>query len=489
MSETEVPRVSDRWKVAKEYAADVQGLIASPFADLPEAASLFLSLPENAGGSWLHALRQVIAVTPALGLTDPSIALAFTCSGLRQMGMDEAALGSFSREFREGMHQIDRSRRLGDDDKTTSIPGGPVWGGNTFDPYGKQATKTPVTVHAVLLLYAKDISSLNGLIAKAEHALSEAGVIVSHRVDIQVTEREHFGFADGVSQPILYGPAIVSGPGTESKWHRIPAGEVIIGQTNAHGDLAAGPIVAEVPEKPTMLGVGNAPPGYRDLGRNGSYLVIRELQQDVAGFWNHMDTEAAALGGGLTGEWLAERVVGRKIDGTGLLPETVLHPDSSVARTVNEFGYFNEDKDGLSCPLGSHVRRSNPRDGLARNQDEAHALVHSVNSHRILRCGRKFGPPPADPRQQDGVARGLLFMCLNTDIARQFEFVQETWLLNPGFATQADEVDPLMGPKGRMSIPACPFRHRPKIETFVKFAGGEYFFLPSLSAIDYLATL
>lgn len=487
MSETDVPHISDRWRIADDYATDIQGLIASPFADLPEATALFLSVTK--GGGWLQALRQAIRITPATGLADPSAALAFTCSGLQQMGLDEAALASFSREFREGMHQIDRSRRLGDDVKKSLVQGGPMWGGNTFDPYGKQPTPTPVTVHAVVLLYAKNTASLNDFVMKAEGVLIEHDVLISHRVNIQVTEHEHFGFEDGVSQPTLHGQAIEPGTGTDSKWHRIAAGEIIIGQTNAHGDLAPGPIVAENDYSEKHLPVGGAPPGFRDLGRNGSYLVIRELHQDVAGFWNHMDQQAAALGCGLTGEWVAERVVGRKIDGTALLPASALPADAASARVMNEFGYFDTDKDGLSCPLGSHTRRSNPRDGLGRTKAEAEALIHSVNSHRILRCGRRFGPVLADKRSDDFTVRGLLFMCLNTDIARQFEFIQETWLLNPGFATQANEVDPLVGPGGALSIPACPFRFRPNIETFVKFAGGEYFFLPSMAAIDYLETL
>ena len=112
-----------------------------------------------------------------------------------------------------------------------------------------------------------------------------------------------------------------------------------------------------------------------------------------------------------------------------------------------------------------------------------------MNNHRILRRGRKFGPDIADPRVDDGAERGLLFMCLNTDLVRQFEFVQQTWLLNPGFAVLFDETDPLLGPKGPFSLPDRPLRRRAEVETFVRFAGGDYFFLPSLPALDYLQSL
>ena len=88
----------------------------------------------------------------------------------------------------------------------------------------------------------------------------------------------------------------------------------------------------------------------------------------------------------------------------------------------------------------------------------------------------------------DGRERGLLFICLNADIARQFEFIQQTWLLNRNFATLYDETDPLMGPKGRFTIPEQPLRRIVDVQTFIQLAGGEYFFLPSLPALRYLAS-
>ena len=92
-------------------------------------------------------------------------------------------------------------------------------------------------------------------------------------------------------------------------------------------------------------------------------------------------------------------------------------------------------------------------------------------------------------RTDDGKERGLLFICLNTDIARQFEFVQQTWLLNSDFATLFGEVDPLIGPHGRMTIAEQPLRRTVHVKTFVKMAGGDYFFLPSLPALRYLEML
>ena len=82
--------------------------------------------------------------------------------------------------------------------------------------------------------------------------------------------------------------------------------------------------------------------------------------------------------------------------------------------------------------------------------------------------------------------RGLFFMCLNTDITRQFEFVQQTWLMNRRFAAR-DQTDPLVGPKGYFSFDATPVRRRVAVETFVRLAGGGYFFLPGIRALAWLA--
>jgi deferrochelatase/peroxidase EfeB len=151
--------------------------------------------------------------------------------------------------------------------------------------------------------------------------------------------------------------------------------------------------------------------------------------------------------------------------------------------------YFDRDAQGVGCPPGAHVRRAFPRDALAPTAAMKLTLLQAANNHRILRRGRKFGPKLEDPRQDDGVDRGLLFLCLNTDIERQFEFVQQTWLLNPSFATLFEEVDPLIGPAGRMTIRDGALRRIASVDTFVRLVGGDYFFLPSLPALAYLAAL
>ena len=497
------PSPGGSWKLAAAVAADTQGLVASAFGHLPCAEALFLCLSPTCSGDWLAKLRAAVPISDASGAVDPSAAIAFTFTGLKVMGLDDAALESFSTPFQEGMHQVDRQRRLSDrPDLGAVIDGGPAWSGNTPDPVaalsGEAVTVTPATVHAVLLLYGADDAPLDAEIAKAVAVLESNGVDVcrrlrlSLRLDADGRAREHFGFADGMSQPVPWGDAVIAPKGAPPRdpWHAIAIGDVLMGHANAHDEPAPGPVVQAKGARGDagVLPAGRAPPGFCDLGLNGSYLVMRELRQDVPAFWTSMDAAAAKLGApAISAEALAAKVVGRTLDGDPLAPGGVIPPVGEDP--ANAFGFLKTDPHGMGCPLGSHIRRANPRDGLAPTAAAGPDLLTAANNHRILRRGRKFGPGIADPRTPDGQDRGLLFMCLNTDLVRQFEFVQQTWLLNQAFATLFNEIDPLMGKAGPFTIPTDPLRRKALLETYIRFAGGEYFFLPSLPALDYLATL
>ena len=502
------------WQLKPEYAQDTQGLVVSPFAHLPVAVALFLELEEGGGGEWLKALRKTIIITDATGPATSAAAIAFTWTGLCRMRLDDSALESFTMPFKEGMHQPDRKRRLSDHYSQTVIEGGPLWSGGSPAAGKDKPPVTAITVHAVLLLYAADDDALQEQRVIVELALRANGVKISRERPLYLSfsnnsenipvSREHFGFADGMSQPVPYGDAILPPNGNQSveekKWHGIPAGEVLIGHPNAHNELAPGPILA-MGQDPAPRGdakllfdVG-VPPGFRNLGLNGTYLVIRELRQYVTDFWKSMDDAAKMIcDTQIDAEKLAERVVGRTLDGNPLVPDGSIPPESHEL-LANNFGYAQKDVHGLGCPLGSHIRRANPRDWLPSRDSPTPdlspttGLLHAVNHHRILRRGRKFGTEIVDKRIDDNVERGLLFMCLNTDIVRQFEFIQQTWLLNPNFSTLFKETDPLLGPEGSFTIPASPIRRRAEVKTYVKFAGGEYFFLPSIRALDYLASL
>ena len=109
-----------------------------------------------------------------------------------------------------------------------------------------------------------------------------------------------------------------------------------------------------------------------------------------------------------------------------------------------------------------------------------------------MRRGRSYGPRIADPLVDDGQERGLHFICLCADLARQFEFVQQTWLDNPVFNGLDGEVDPVVGGQtdgAVMTLQKAPVRRRiTGVPDFVTLLGGAYFFVPGINALRWLAT-
>ncbi|SLN59655.1 hypothetical protein ROA7450_03089 [Roseovarius albus] len=519
------------WKLQNDIADDTQGIVASGFGRLEYGVALFLELSHTNGAEWLRAISEDFPATTASQTSGPvvpqAISLAFTWTGLEKMGLPDAALASFSAPFREGMMQQDRLRRLGDKRKgkwlDTVIDGGPIWSGNIDAPQQKtpmgaydvssQATEdtfvnpTEKTVHAMLLLYAQTEEEVLVRRSNLESNLNANQVSVVHTLPLVLDtvadegfSREHFGFADGISQPIPYDEGgAVSLNGEESftgdPVHGVRLGEVLMGHKNGHQEVAPGPVVEERKEDgENPLRPHHEARGFRDLGLNGSYLVVRQLHQNVAGFWKGMEAAAEVLkkqdpmAEHITPMWVAEKVVGRGVDGRMLRPDGRI-PNGPNSEINNDFFFFDDDRHGFGCPLGSHVRRANPRDSLAPKPEMKQTLLDAANNHRILRRARKYGSTLMNTSVDDGKERGLLFMCLNTDIARQFEFTQQTWLLNSDFSVLFEETDPLVGPDGQMTIPEDPLRRRVPVQTFVQMVGGEYFFLPSISGLKYLASL
>jgi deferrochelatase/peroxidase EfeB len=150
----------------------------------------------------------------------------------------------------------------------------------------------------------------------------------------------------------------------------------------------------------------------------------------------------------------------------------------------NAFGFRTEgDERGFSCPLGSHTRRMNPRDGQ---------IFGNPRSHRLVRREASYGAPlPTGVPEEDGVDRGMIFACVNASLRRQFEFVQEEWVNSGIFIGHNEERDPLCGANGGsgvFTIPERPIRRRLQhLPTFVVTRGGEYFFMPGLTALRWLA--
>jgi Dyp-type peroxidase family len=459
--------------------ADIQGLITSGYGRL-RAASYLLFRVEDAPRArrWLGGLAERLT-TAAAPVTTAGVNVAFTSTGLERLGVATETLNSFPAEFLEGMATPHRSRVLGD--VGPSAPRRWRWGG------GDQGH-----VDAVLMLFARDqalLSDLRGTFGAGREAGLET---VAELSTSDLGNREHFGFNDGISQPVI------DGQGRPGVWRDVvQPGEFVLGYANEYGLYPPAPTVPETDDPKAILSPAHQVPGARDLGRNGTYLVFRQLRQDVAGFWNFAAERAADSGQG-SAERLAAKMVGRWTSGAPLVKAP--DRDDPELATFNDFAYHREDAEGLRCAVGAHIRRANPRDSLdpAPGSDRSVSLV---KRHRILRRGREYGPPlssdPAGPRPpltDDGQERGLHFICLNANLVRQFEFVQGTWLASPKFAGLYDDADPLVAARAQtgatLTIPGSPFRHRVgPLPQFVTVVGGGYFFLPGIRAARYIGSI
>jgi Dyp-type peroxidase family len=376
-------------------------------------------------------------------------AVAFTFSGLRALGLPEDSLATFPAEFRQGMAA--RADILGD----TGENAPECW----EKPLGT------ADAHLAIYALAPDATRLEEVMSEARLALADLkGVSPIWHQDTYMRpgERTSFGFKDGISQPGIEGSGI---PGSNPHEEPLKAGEFILGYPNESGYLAPLPT-------PDIL------------GRNGTYVVFRKLHAREAEFRQFLHERAKNRA---DEELLAAKIVGRWRSGAPL----VLSPEGDDpalgedSRRNDAFLYAKEDARGFRCPFGAHARRAYPRDS---------AIVGIARNHRMIRRGTSYGPPfPEGLLIDDGVDRGLLFTCIVSDIARQFEFVQTQWINDGAFMGAPDEVDPLVGPNdgtGRLTIPQEPIRRRlPGLPNFVVNRGGEYCFMPGLRALRWIADL
>jgi deferrochelatase/peroxidase EfeB len=355
---------------------------------------------------------------------------------------------------------------------------------------------------------------------------------------------EPFGFVDGVSQPKVRG--FPGRQGQSDAIHDVEPGEFVLGYQDNRGYFPPSPHIVPGPCQIGMRAdrvlpgsADNQPQKFpdfsnsrttfgdpRDFGRNGSYLVVRQLAQDVDGFdkqLNALNTEVVnkfrsrqrtgtdaieplnpyGSNWHRSREWVAAKMVGRWRNGTSL----VSHPlgpnlQATVAEQAdNDFLFKDVDPQGLRCPLGSHIRRTFPRDSLS---PEEAVEISVTNRHRLLRRGRPF-------LNDKGEAAGTLFMCFNADIERQFEFVQQSWMGSSSFQGLDSEVDPFAMHKTAQPTPTSNDYGRPDssggsqsqlrftiqgpaaplclhgLESFVTLLGGGYFFMPGKHALWFLA--
>ena len=295
-------------------------------------------------------------------------------------------------------------------------------------------------------------------------------MVVTQLGGVLPTGREHFGYADGFSQPAIEGSRFDDHPGAgapagNGDWRPIAAGEFILGYPDEQGALPAAP-----------------PPDA--LGRNGSYVVYRKLRQDVAAFRRRLREAAALYPGGE--ELLAAKLVGRWRDGTPLDASPHAEDPALVAdKSRNNAFDYGRDPDGLRCPVGSHIRRMNPR--LSMPFDGK-----LVNRHRLIRRGITYGdllPEGADddgarPRRDLHDRAGEPRPPVRVRAGAVGEHRQPV----PARRRPGPDHRPA-GHRGRakMTVPGRPPFFFGPLSRVVTMRGGEYYFAPGINGLRHLA--
>jgi Dyp-type peroxidase family len=464
---------------------DIQGLVLNGYAHLDHARFLFLRIVDGqAARRWLGGMVKRVSSAKRRRSQDElpgsHTNLAFSLGGLEKLGLPGDALTSFPREFRMGMAHPERARKLGDVGR--SAPAGWQFGGPS----------TPA-IDCLLMHYGRDAATLDESIKRdfEEPLLTHGLEEVFRQSSVRHGSNEPFGFRDGISQPAIEGSGQRVLPGQSV----VKAGEFLLGYIDEYGDVAPAPAVSGASDPDRILVADSAAPRLRSFGYNGSVLVFRKLTQDVAGFHNFLDLTTRNADGSKNparANLLSAKLIGRWPSGAPLtLAPTA--DDSELGKDKyrnNDFRFAASDPDGFACPVGSHIRRANPRDALAFPSEPARSLS-IANRHRIIRRGRPYHAGSASDGEV--VEQGLLFVAINTALHRQFEFIQQSWLNNPKFNGLYDERDPLSSASpgnGIMTIQARPVRERLHgLPCFVTVRGGGYFFLPSIRAIKFLAQI
>jgi len=476
---------------------DIQALVRSGFGKLEGSRMLLVRIrpgQEEAARRWLadsHVLS--VAEFDSARLAGRKIhrvlQVAVTAPGLAALGLRPEVLDCFPADFLAGIASDEgRSNRLGDVGENS--PSRWKWGRKGDEP------------HLLLMLYA-ECADIDAFCAATLEGLGQSCEVLQPQLDCSEPGIEPFGFKDGVSQPLIDwdGKRTPGGTPDQVYTNYVSAGEVLLGYLDEYNQIGDRPLV-----QASLPGAKGLPPSvddplYRDLGRNGSYLVLRTLRQDVAAF----NDWTSRMGGDDEGaRKLAEAVIGRRKDGKPL--DGLVRTDvTGLADPEDNFTY-DSDPEGHICPFGGHIRRANPRTGdiPGGGRGLLHYLLVTLGLwgtvrddviaptrfHRLLRRGRPYG--------REGEAQGLHFIALNSNLTRHFEFIQNAWLMNPSFAGLAHEADPLTGcrepyPGGtptynftrpRSEGPCTRYSGLPR---FVTVEGGGYFFLPGLRALRYIA--
>lgn len=406
----------------------------------------------TAGRAWLNGLLDKVGTAKAVGsnvLDSRWVTVEFTWNGLRALGVAEPYLATFPEEFRQGMAA--RADVLG----LTGKNHPDQWSGELASP----------NLHAIAILFARDVGERERCRLEHQKYLKKCeGVELLSSLDLEAIPpfdyaHEHFGYRDRLSQPVIEGTGVEPTPGSGRP---LKAGEFFLGYADEEGPPAG------MPQPET-------------LSRNSSYVAYLRMEEHVGAFRDflreHGETPEQQ-------EWVAAKLMGRWRSGAPLVltPEKddpTLGADSS---RNNDFNFKTMDPHGYGCPLGSHIRRMNPRDTAA-----------NMNRRKMIRRGGTYGPPLPEGAPDDGVERGIAAFVGCASLVRQFEFAMNVWANDPNFHELGNERDPIFGTQDGsydLTIPKRPIKKKIRgIPAFTTIRGGAYFFLPGIKALHYLAEL
>jgi Dyp-type peroxidase family len=454
--------------MSKLNATDIQGFALRGY-NLPVARYFFLHFGDAMRGRSLIS-RLLSHVTTGQrwdgAKPDSTMNIAFTHGGLEALELPAPTLLSFPVEFQQGMKE--RAAILGDVGVNSPEHWDEVWReGRVHAWIGINGCTPDALDKRCSALYSVIEESGGALVVDTQDAAAAV-------VDGKPTNREHFGFTDGFGNPEYSGVERSSQPGQgklmpDGTWAPLATGELLLGYADEAGELPAAPV-------PPLL------------ANNGTFMVYRKLHQNLATFRAFLDKQGKLYTGGR--EKLAAKFIGRWRDGTPLelSPE---RPNPAIAQDPNRSTNFTygADADGARCPMGAHIRRVHPRDAFGFNG-------RLIDRRRITRRGLAYGPFAAeDETVADTEERGVIFMALNANLARQFEFVQQQWIQYGNDARLGNEKDILMGQhggRGRYMVqgdttPTNPPFLCSNLPDFIELRGGEYFFVPSITALGMIA--
>lgn len=433
---------------------DIQGLILRSRPEPYVGAHAMLHVDDAVGGRDFVA-RLADHVQSAKDWAEDLEAwtgVAVSHEGLKALGVPEASLKSFPLPFQQGMAA--RALQLVDNGLNA--------------PEHWDEALTPGTCHIALTIYAPNQAALDTALTTAKDVLERSSgvtLLATHPFGVDEQNKNPFGFRDSISQPTIAGSGVIPQPGQE---RTIAAGEFILGENSETG---------------SPLGV----PEPAELGRNGTYVVFRKFASRVGAFNDYLASQTTDPD---AQHEVAAKMFGRWRSGAPL----VLSPDhddedlgNDPARR-NDFS-FKDDPKGMMCPHSSHMRRLNPRDSDL-------TIMTDVNIKRIIRRSSTYGPSwspevtVADDAKED---RGIYFVFISARAFDTIEFMQQEWINGGNFVDLGPERDPIVGnhdddeTDGRFTIPAEPARTRINgITTFNRMAGGEYLFMPSVSALHWI---